>query len=231
MEQIHLCFNLHLNLFKEVDSVFASLLSTYISCAFLFPAWERRFLMMLVPNTPSDCCIWREAAGGMPRPPMPKASDTPGFSLSTSVQPGWDQGGHVEGRLVYEVLKSSFSLSCPAPSMPEYDADTPLNETETTITVMLKPAQSRGAPVRWGAIPCGFLLLYLMHLQVNHMTGSVPGWDKPGARFSPRKRVSISKLNSEARAEPVSYFPTVGIHSDAHLLGTSNGKGSCGWKT
>lgn len=81
MEQIHLCFNLHLNLFKEVDSVFASLLSTYISCAFLFPAWERRFLMMLVPNTPSDCCIWREAAGGMPRPPMPKASDTPGFSL------------------------------------------------------------------------------------------------------------------------------------------------------
>ncbi|XP_057636230.1 receptor-type tyrosine-protein phosphatase T isoform X2 [Chionomys nivalis] len=34
-----------------------------------------------------------------------------------------------------------------APSMPEYDADTPLNETETTITVMLKPAQSRGAPV------------------------------------------------------------------------------------
>ncbi|XP_064238511.1 receptor-type tyrosine-protein phosphatase T isoform X2 [Aotus nancymaae] len=34
-----------------------------------------------------------------------------------------------------------------APSMPEYDTDTPLNETETTITVMLKPAQSRGAPV------------------------------------------------------------------------------------
>nr|XP_021544971.1 receptor-type tyrosine-protein phosphatase T [Neomonachus schauinslandi] len=35
-----------------------------------------------------------------------------------------------------------------APSMPEYDTDTPLNETDTTITVMLKPAQSRGAPVR-----------------------------------------------------------------------------------
>ncbi|NP_001102073.2 receptor-type tyrosine-protein phosphatase T isoform 1 precursor [Rattus norvegicus] len=34
-----------------------------------------------------------------------------------------------------------------APSMPEYDADSPLNETDTTITVMLKPAQSRGAPV------------------------------------------------------------------------------------
>ncbi|XP_073736369.1 receptor-type tyrosine-protein phosphatase T [Callorhinus ursinus] len=36
-----------------------------------------------------------------------------------------------------------------APSMPEYDTDTPLNETDTTITVMLKPAQSRGAPVRF----------------------------------------------------------------------------------
>ncbi|XP_039082997.1 receptor-type tyrosine-protein phosphatase T [Hyaena hyaena] len=34
-----------------------------------------------------------------------------------------------------------------APSMPEYDTDAPLNETDTTITVMLKPAQSRGAPV------------------------------------------------------------------------------------
>ncbi|XP_020854359.1 receptor-type tyrosine-protein phosphatase T isoform X9 [Phascolarctos cinereus] len=34
-----------------------------------------------------------------------------------------------------------------APSMPEYDTDSPLNETDTTITVMLKPARSRGAPV------------------------------------------------------------------------------------
>uniref|UniRef100_A0A8C5IQL7 protein-tyrosine-phosphatase n=1 Tax=Junco hyemalis TaxID=40217 RepID=A0A8C5IQL7_JUNHY len=37
--------------------------------------------------------------------------------------------------------------SAAAPSMPEYDTDSPLNETDTTITVMLKPAQSRGAPV------------------------------------------------------------------------------------
>ncbi|KAI4562696.1 hypothetical protein MJT46_011658, partial [Ovis ammon polii x Ovis aries] len=40
-----------------------------------------------------------------------------------------------------------------APSMPEYDTDTPLNETDTTITVMLKPAQSRGAPVRTAQNP------------------------------------------------------------------------------
>ncbi|XP_026099475.1 receptor-type tyrosine-protein phosphatase T-like, partial [Carassius auratus] len=33
------------------------------------------------------------------------------------------------------------------PSMPEYETESPLNETDTTITVLLKPAQSRGAPV------------------------------------------------------------------------------------
>ena len=35
-----------------------------------------------------------------------------------------------------------------APSMPGYDQDTPLNQTDSTVTVLLKPAQSRGAPVR-----------------------------------------------------------------------------------
>ncbi|XP_031423825.1 receptor-type tyrosine-protein phosphatase T isoform X7 [Clupea harengus] len=34
-----------------------------------------------------------------------------------------------------------------APLMPEYETDMLLNETDTTITVLLKPAQSRGAPV------------------------------------------------------------------------------------
>ncbi|XP_048858089.1 receptor-type tyrosine-protein phosphatase mu-like isoform X6 [Brienomyrus brachyistius] len=34
-----------------------------------------------------------------------------------------------------------------APSMPGYDQETPLNQTDSTVTVMLKPAQSRGAPV------------------------------------------------------------------------------------
>ncbi|XP_059925931.1 receptor-type tyrosine-protein phosphatase T [Gadus macrocephalus] len=34
-----------------------------------------------------------------------------------------------------------------APLMPEYESEAPLNETDTTITLLLKPAQSRGAPV------------------------------------------------------------------------------------
>ncbi|XP_026538240.1 receptor-type tyrosine-protein phosphatase T, partial [Notechis scutatus] len=44
-------------------------------------------------------------------------------------------------------ITTRIATKISAPSMPEYDTDTPLNETETTITVMLKPAQSRGAPV------------------------------------------------------------------------------------
>lgn len=42
-----------------------------------------------------------------------------------------------------------FSLSPSAPMMPEYESEAPLNETETTITILLKPARSRGAPIRW----------------------------------------------------------------------------------
>ncbi|XP_061688009.1 receptor-type tyrosine-protein phosphatase T isoform X2 [Syngnathoides biaculeatus] len=34
-----------------------------------------------------------------------------------------------------------------APVMPEYESEAPLNETESTITVLLKPAKSRGAPI------------------------------------------------------------------------------------
>uniref|UniRef100_A0A9J8AJG2 Receptor-type tyrosine-protein phosphatase kappa n=1 Tax=Cyprinus carpio carpio TaxID=630221 RepID=A0A9J8AJG2_CYPCA len=34
-----------------------------------------------------------------------------------------------------------------APLMPVYDQETPLNQTDSTVTVVLKPAQSRGAPV------------------------------------------------------------------------------------
>lgn len=41
-----------------------------------------------------------------------------------------------------------FVSSLLAPSMPAYDQETSLNQTDSTVTVLLKPAQSRGAPVR-----------------------------------------------------------------------------------
>ncbi|XP_039354467.1 receptor-type tyrosine-protein phosphatase T isoform X5 [Mauremys reevesii] len=44
-------------------------------------------------------------------------------------------------------ITTRIATKISAPSMPEYDTDSPLNETDTTITIMLKPAQSRGAPV------------------------------------------------------------------------------------
>lgn len=47
------------------------------------------------------------------------------------------------------VFVCAFLLLSSAPMMPEYESEAPLNETETTITILLKPAQSRGAPIRW----------------------------------------------------------------------------------
>uniref|UniRef100_A0A3P9H345 protein-tyrosine-phosphatase n=1 Tax=Oryzias latipes TaxID=8090 RepID=A0A3P9H345_ORYLA len=44
-------------------------------------------------------------------------------------------------------VTNRISTKIAAPMMPEYDSESPLNETETTITVLLKPAQSRGAPI------------------------------------------------------------------------------------
>ncbi|CDQ64041.1 unnamed protein product [Oncorhynchus mykiss] len=59
------------------------------------------------------------------------------FTLKASTNKGF--GPPVTTRIATKIA---------APSMPEYETDTPpLNETDTTITVLLKPAQSRGAPV------------------------------------------------------------------------------------
>ncbi|XP_030630529.1 receptor-type tyrosine-protein phosphatase mu [Chanos chanos] len=43
------------------------------------------------------------------------------------------------------ITQSTTKIS--APSMPAYDQETSLNQTDNTVTVLLKPAQSRGAPV------------------------------------------------------------------------------------
>ncbi|XP_077458410.1 receptor-type tyrosine-protein phosphatase T isoform X6 [Stigmatopora argus] len=58
------------------------------------------------------------------------------FTLKASTGKG--AGPSVTTRVTTEIA---------APSMPEYDSEAPLNETESTITVLLKPAKSRGAPI------------------------------------------------------------------------------------
>ncbi|XP_032387408.1 receptor-type tyrosine-protein phosphatase mu isoform X10 [Etheostoma spectabile] len=42
---------------------------------------------------------------------------------------------------------TQFTTKISAPSMPAYDQEISLNQTDSTVTVLLKPAQSRGAPV------------------------------------------------------------------------------------
>ncbi|KAM4612668.1 LOW QUALITY PROTEIN: receptor-type tyrosine-protein phosphatase T [Polymixia lowei] len=58
------------------------------------------------------------------------------FTLKASTNKGF--GPPVTTRIATKIA---------APLMPEYESEAPLNETETTITILLKPAQSRGAPV------------------------------------------------------------------------------------
>ena len=46
-----------------------------------------------------------------------------------------------------------MSLSPPAaPSFDYADMPSPLGESENTITVLLRPAQGRGAPIRWARV-------------------------------------------------------------------------------
>ncbi|XP_053717172.1 receptor-type tyrosine-protein phosphatase mu-like isoform X2 [Synchiropus splendidus] len=42
---------------------------------------------------------------------------------------------------------SQFTTKISAPLMPSYEHEPPLNQTETSVTVLLRPAKSRGAPV------------------------------------------------------------------------------------
>uniref|UniRef100_UPI0009B2EBE2 receptor-type tyrosine-protein phosphatase mu-like n=1 Tax=Monopterus albus TaxID=43700 RepID=UPI0009B2EBE2 len=42
---------------------------------------------------------------------------------------------------------TQFTTKISAPLMPAYDQESPLNQTDSTVTILLKPAQSRGAPV------------------------------------------------------------------------------------
>uniref|UniRef100_A0A673AEP2 protein-tyrosine-phosphatase n=1 Tax=Sphaeramia orbicularis TaxID=375764 RepID=A0A673AEP2_9TELE len=42
---------------------------------------------------------------------------------------------------------TQFTTKISAPLMPAYDQESPLNQTDSSVTILLRPAQSRGAPV------------------------------------------------------------------------------------
>ncbi|XP_037311363.2 receptor-type tyrosine-protein phosphatase mu isoform X2 [Pungitius pungitius] len=44
-------------------------------------------------------------------------------------------------------VSTQFTTKISAPLMPAYDHESPLNQTDSSVTILLKPAQSRGAPV------------------------------------------------------------------------------------
>lgn len=49
----------------------------------------------------------------------------------------------------------TFLSPSPAPSFDYADMPSPLGESENTITVLLRPAQGRGAPIRWESLDGG----------------------------------------------------------------------------
>lgn len=50
----------------------------------------------------------------------------------------------IDWKFLFFVINSSS-----APTLPDYEGvDASLNETATTITVLLRPAQAKGAPIR-----------------------------------------------------------------------------------
>lgn len=49
----------------------------------------------------------------------------------------------------------TYLSSSSAPSFDYADMPSPLGESENTITVLLRPAQGRGAPIRWESVDGG----------------------------------------------------------------------------
>ncbi|XP_072536097.1 protein tyrosine phosphatase receptor type Ma isoform X4 [Salminus brasiliensis] len=64
----------------------------------------------------------------------------PGSTYSFTIRASTVKGYGSEAR-------TQFTTKISSPHMPGYDQETPLNQTDSTVTVLLKPAQSRGAPV------------------------------------------------------------------------------------
>uniref|UniRef100_A0A3B1K844 Receptor-type tyrosine-protein phosphatase kappa n=1 Tax=Astyanax mexicanus TaxID=7994 RepID=A0A3B1K844_ASTMX len=64
----------------------------------------------------------------------------PGSTYSFTIRASTVKGYGSESR-------TQFTTKISSPHMPGYDQETPLNQTDSTVTVLLKPAQSRGAPV------------------------------------------------------------------------------------
>lgn len=116
-----------------------------------------------------------------------------------------------------------LSVLCPAPSMPEYDTDTPLNETDTTITVMLWSLLSLGEPLSGEEglrLTFSIFFLFTTAPPAEHATGNASG-----ARL-PRSKAPGGK--GSAASSPVQRATEPGALSPHHGTGTGL-VGRCGW--
>uniref|UniRef100_A0A3Q3MKI2 protein-tyrosine-phosphatase n=1 Tax=Mastacembelus armatus TaxID=205130 RepID=A0A3Q3MKI2_9TELE len=83
-----------------------------------------------------------------PEPNSPSLSST--SHVFTGLYPGSTYSFTIKASTVKgfgPAVITQFTTKISAPLMPAYDQEPPLNQTDSTVTVMLRPAQSRGAPV------------------------------------------------------------------------------------
>lgn len=86
-----------------------------------------------------------------------RASTSKGFGPATTLNVTTNISGlsrstvpHYENICFTRSVVNNTSFLSPAPTIEEYDgSEAFLNETATTITVLLKPAQAKGAPIRY----------------------------------------------------------------------------------
>ncbi|MEQ2187000.1 hypothetical protein GOODEAATRI_000026 [Goodea atripinnis] len=103
---------------------------------------------------------------------------------------------------------TQFTTKISAPSMPAYDQDTSLNQTDSTVTVLLKPAQSRGAPVSHLLTLSCILLFQESATSTVQINARAPDVE---AQAIPIHFQNATVLNSQYYF--TAQFPAAGIHS------------------
>lgn len=138
----------------------------------------------------------------------------------------------------WNVKSVCFCVSS-APTFDYGDMPSPLSETESTITVLLRPAQGRGAPVRSGNhLKCTYQILFSTKhglLKVHpHCVQYVPGGGWRGNRQESEKRAGASGVFPTAHVPRRGPGPrhTALLHSRAATQQPARGQSlHCGWQS
>lgn len=116
----------------------------------------------------------------------------------------------------WHVNSECFCVSS-APTFDYGDMPSPLSETESTITVLLRPAQGRGAPVRWGKdFKCVYHIFFF--LNIKHSLLNVPIHPVSSTYQVVVEEETVKKVKRELGLQEC--FPLPMSHGEAQARGT-----------